>query len=74
MPYDADLVSRLRKLIECRSGIEEKRMFGGGAFLVGGNMCFGVYRDNLIVRVGPDHYEESLSLPHTGPWTLPVDP
>ena len=70
MPSDADLVLRLRKLIECRSGIEEKRMFGGMAFLVGGNMCFGVYRDNLIVRVGPDRYEESLSLPHTGPMDI----
>ncbi len=70
MPYDADLVLRLRKLIECRSGIEEKRMFGGIAFLVGGNMCFGIYRDNLIVRVGPDRYEESLSLPHTGPMDI----
>ncbi len=70
MPYDADLVWRLRKLIECRSGIEEKRMFGGVAFMVGGNMCFCVHRDNLIVRVGPDRYEESLALPHTGPMDI----
>jgi hypothetical protein len=39
-------------------------MFGGLAFLVGGHMCCGVVGDRLMVRVGPDAYEEALGRPH----------
>ena len=39
-------------------------MFGGVGFLLGGNMACGVLNDDLIVRVGPDVYEESLATPH----------
>ncbi len=70
MPYDANLATRLRQLLESRQEIEEKKMFGGIAFLNGGNMCFGVHGDKLIVRVGPGQYEQSLGLPHTGPMDI----
>ena len=36
-------------------------MFGGIAFMVRGNMCCGVVKNELMVRVGPDHYEETLA-------------
>ena len=39
-------------------------MFGGLCFMSGGNMCFGVVGDEIMVRVGPDAYEGSLQLPH----------
>jgi hypothetical protein len=39
-------------------------MFGGLCFMVGGNMCFGVLGDEIMVRVGPDAYLEALGLPH----------
>lgn len=42
-------------------------MFGGMAFLFNGNMCFGVVKDDLMVRVGPELYEEALALPNVRP-------
>ena len=38
-------------------------MFGGIGFLLDGNMCVGVWKDNLIVRIGPDAYEGALAEP-----------
>jgi TfoX/Sxy family transcriptional regulator of competence genes len=42
-------------------------MFGGIAFMLDGKMCCGVIEDDLIVRVGPERYEEALSEPHVRP-------
>ena len=39
-------------------------MFGGIGFLLNGNMLVGVWKDSLIVRVGPDDGEEALREPH----------
>lgn len=39
-------------------------MFGGLCFLLGGNMTFGIVGSELMVRVGPDAYQEELGLPH----------
>lgn len=64
MPYDNDLVDRIRDLLNGRSGIEEKKMFGGLTFTVGGNMACGVTGQALVVRVGSRAYEDALSQPH----------
>ena len=64
MAYDEGLAQRIREHLDDRSGVTEKKMFGGAAFMLGGNMCCGVLGDELMVRVGPDAYEESLALPH----------
>lgn len=42
-------------------------MFGGIAFLVGGHMCVGTARGELMVRTGPDRFEEALARPHARP-------
>ena len=39
-------------------------MFGGLAFLLRGNMCVGVVGDELMVRVGPESYDEAVRQPH----------
>lgn len=44
-----------------------KKMFGGLAFMLNGNMSVGIHRDQLMVRVGPDGYEDALSQPHCRP-------
>jgi len=44
--------------------VVEKRMFGGIAFMVRGNLCCGVIGDRLMLRVGPKGYETTLSRPH----------
>jgi TfoX/Sxy family transcriptional regulator of competence genes len=45
--------------------LEEKKMFGGVGFLVAGNMACGVNKRDLIVRVGPEAYEQALGEEHT---------
>jgi hypothetical protein len=38
--------------------------------MVHGNMACGVHKDMLIVRVGPERYEEALAKPHTRPFDM----
>jgi TfoX/Sxy family transcriptional regulator of competence genes len=55
MAFDEALADRVRAVLGTRSDVEDRRMFGGIAFLVSGNMACGVIGDELIVRVGRDH-------------------
>jgi hypothetical protein len=65
MAYDEGLAQRVRELLEERPEFNEKKMFGGVCCLLNGNMACGILNDDLIVRVGPEKYEDSLKLPHT---------
>jgi TfoX/Sxy family transcriptional regulator of competence genes len=65
MAYDEGLAQRIRELMADEQGVSEKRMFGGIAFLLNGNMSVGVVKDNLMVRVGPDAYERLVRERHT---------
>lgn len=67
MTYDEGLAQRIRERLGERPGLTEKRMFGGLAFLLGGNMTVGVVADELIARVGPDHAEDALARPEARP-------
>jgi hypothetical protein len=62
--YDEGLAERIRDLLADEADVTEKRMFGGLWFLLRGNMCVGVVKDELMVRTGPDAYETLLNLPH----------
>lgn len=64
MAYDEGLTQRIGELLGNHPGVVEKKMFGGLAFLVNGNMAVGVNGGDLMVRVGPDAYEEALGQPH----------
>jgi hypothetical protein len=64
MAFDEDLGARIRSAIGRKKGIEEKKMFGGLGFLLNGNMLVGVWKDSLIVRLGPDEGDEALREPH----------
>lgn len=64
MAYDEGLAQRIREQLEDREDVGERKMFGGVAFLVAGNMCCGVVGEELMVRVGPDAYEAAIALPH----------
>lgn len=64
MACDEKLAERIRVALKGRRGITEKKMFGGVAFLSRGNMLCGVVGSDLVVRVGPDAYEEALARPH----------
>lgn len=63
MAYDEGLATRLRGLIGGQSGLAEKKMFGGLAMLLNGNMAVGVHGDDLIVRTDPGRQEELLAEP-----------
>ncbi|MDH3451533.1 MAG: TfoX/Sxy family protein [Gammaproteobacteria bacterium] len=62
--YDEVLAERVRAVLAGRSDIVEKKMFGGLAFMVSGNMCCGVSKGDLVVRVGPAAYAAALAEKH----------
>ena len=64
MPFDDSLAGGIRDVLAHKLDIKEKKMFGGLGFLLNGNMLVGVWKDSLIVRVGPDAYENALREPH----------
>lgn len=63
MAFDEKLADRIRKRLGKRAGLTEKQMFGGIAFLLNGNMCCGVHKDELIVRLAPEETDEALERP-----------
>ncbi len=59
MAYDEDLAQRIRVLVATQRGLTEKKMFGGLAFLVGGNMAIAASgQGGILVRVGPERSKE----------------
>ena len=53
MPFDEKLAARIRAALGARTGVVERKMFGGVGFLLNGNMLVGVWRHFLIARLGP---------------------
>ena len=70
MAYDEHLAERIRGVLRGRDGVTERKMFGGIAFMIGGNMAVGVTRDELMVRVGPDGQDEAAAQPHAHVMTM----
>ena len=62
MAYDEELAARVRERMSGEPGVAEKKMFGGLAFLVGGNMAVGASgQGGLLVRVDPDESDELVA-------------
>src|SRR3990172_6050763 len=70
MVYSVPQATRVRRLLANQSDLSEKEMFGGIAFLLGGNMAVGVHGEDLIVRVPPADTEPLLREPGARPFTL----
>src|SRR5438477_13084612 len=64
MAFDESRAARIRDALRRNKDVEEKKMFGGVGFLLHGNMLVGVWKDSLIVRLGPDNYDDALLEPH----------
>ena len=65
MAYDEDLADRLRELLADEVAVTEKKMFGGLAFLMNGNMCVSASRKGgLLVRIDPADTNAALARPH----------
>ncbi len=62
MPYDEDLADRIHTLLDAEPNLTEKKMFGGLAFLVGGNMAVAASdQGGLLVRVDPAESAELVA-------------
>lgn len=70
MPFDQKLAMRLAEVMAERPGMVENRMMGGFGYLLYGNMCVGIHKDTLLIRVGTDVAEEILKRPHVRPMDL----
>ena len=60
--YDEELAERIRELVAAETGLTEKKMFGGLAFLIGGNMAIAASgQGGLMVRADPDASEKLVA-------------
>ena len=67
MAYDERLAQRVRDILDVRPELSERRMFGGIAFMIAGNMAVGVIGDDLMVRLDPADAEQALTEPDVRP-------
>ena len=70
MAYDEQLAASVRKELGRRSGLSEKKMVGGLAFLINGNMSVGIHGNELVVRVSPQSTEAALKEPGARPFDI----
>ena len=71
MAYDEDLANRIRELVAGEPGVTEMKMFGGLAFLIGGNMSVAASgQGGLMVRVAPEETQALLEKPHARPFEM----
>ena len=65
MAYNERLAEKVRSLLKRRRGFSERKMFGGICFMLSGNMCCGVTKTELMLRLGPEKAAAALQEPHT---------
>jgi TfoX/Sxy family transcriptional regulator of competence genes len=63
MAYDERLADDIRARIGAHPSLIEREMFGGLAFMIGGNMAVTVRGNELMVRVGKDAHDEAVVRP-----------
>jgi len=61
MAYNIALEDKIEDSVRQWDGVEKKKMFGGICYLLNGNMCFGIWKDYLIVRMAPELAAEKLN-------------
>jgi len=74
MAYNEELAERVRELLAKRKGVTERKMFGGVAFMLNGNMLCGVRNDDLILRLEPEAGDAALKQKHARPFDLSPRP
>jgi hypothetical protein len=70
MAYDEGLEARIDELLEDPDEYQKKKMFGGICYLHSGNMCCGIWKDNLIVRCGTERHSELVNRDHVRPFDI----
>src|SRR5437762_10988917 len=66
--YNEELAGRIRAALADRADVEEKKMFGGLSFMVAGQMCCGVLKNDLVVRIEPVQFDTLVAQPHVRPF------
>jgi TfoX/Sxy family transcriptional regulator of competence genes len=71
MAYDEDLADRIRELVAGQRGLTEKKMFGGLAFLIRGNMAVAASgQGGILVRVDPAQSSKLVSTTNAEPMVM----
>jgi TfoX/Sxy family transcriptional regulator of competence genes len=71
MAYDEELAERIRELVAGKRGVTEQKMFGGLAFLVGGNMAIAASgQGGVLVRVDPDESDRLIASTNARPFEM----
>lgn len=65
MAYSEVLAERVRQVLADRKGMVERKMFGGIAFMIRGNMACGVRDEDLMLRLGAELATQAIEQPHT---------
>ena len=64
MAYDEALAARIEAVLAGRDGFTQRKMFGGVGHMLDGNMCVGVWKDGLILRLAAEDADAALREPH----------
>jgi TfoX/Sxy family transcriptional regulator of competence genes len=68
MAYNEQIADRTREIISLtHQNVEEKKMFGGMCFMVNNKMCLGVIKDQLMVRLDPEKYDDVIEFEECEP-------
>ena len=70
MPYSKVIEEKIETVVGRWKKIEKKKMFGGICYLFNGNMCFGIYKEYLIVRIGTEVAEKRLKEKNVKPFDI----
>ena len=70
MPYNLDLEDRIDRLDSRFGEITKKKMFGGVCYLLNGNMCFGIYKDSMIIRTTREQADRLLKEEYFSPFDI----
>jgi TfoX N-terminal domain len=61
MSYDEKLAARIDELLKGKTNFTSKKMFGGIGYMLNGNMCIGIHKDDLIIRCNPADTDKLLA-------------
>ncbi len=70
MPYSTELEEKIDTVTKRWKDLGKKKMFGGVGYLLRGNMCFGIWKDFLIVRMEKDRAGASLRQKNVRPFDI----
>lgn len=70
MAYSAELEQCIDRLLIEWQNIEKKKMFGGVCYLLAGNICFGIWQNNVIVRTDVANAANQLLREHVRPFDV----